>query len=48
MTDNLGFGRDKRRQGNLDVLEGKATFRYVKIIDLGLNVVRVADKGFYD
>ncbi|KAH9815418.1 HAD-like domain-containing protein [Melampsora americana] len=27
MTDNLGFGREKRRQGNLDVLEGKVTFR---------------------
>lgn len=27
MTDNLGMGRDNRRKGNLDVLEGKATFR---------------------
>ncbi|KAL4896739.1 hypothetical protein BDV59DRAFT_199090 [Aspergillus ambiguus] len=27
LTDNLGYGREKRRQGNLDVLEGKITFR---------------------
>ncbi len=23
MTDNLGFGKDLRRQGNLDILSGK-------------------------
>ncbi|KAF5390758.1 hypothetical protein D9757_004443 [Collybiopsis confluens] len=27
MTDNLGFGREKRRQLNMDVLEEKMTFR---------------------
>jgi len=27
MTDNLGFGKEKRRQGNLDILSGKVTFR---------------------
>ncbi|KAK4617949.1 Polyol phosphate phosphatase PYP1 [Fulvia fulva] len=27
MTDNIGFGGDKRRQGNRDVLEAKDTFR---------------------
>ncbi|KAI0330766.1 hypothetical protein GY45DRAFT_1277293 [Cubamyces sp. BRFM 1775] len=27
MTDNLGFGPEKRRQGNLDILSGKTTFR---------------------
>ncbi|KAL0960262.1 hypothetical protein HGRIS_011892 [Hohenbuehelia grisea] len=27
MTDNLGYGKDKRRQGNLDILSGRATFR---------------------
>ncbi|KAI0781926.1 HAD-like domain-containing protein [Abortiporus biennis] len=27
LTDNLGFGVDKRRAGNLNVLEGKGTFR---------------------
>ncbi|KAI0676188.1 HAD-like domain-containing protein [Trametes maxima] len=27
MTDNLGFGLEKRRQGNLDILSGKTTFR---------------------
>src|ERR1700761_2772205 len=27
-TDNIGFGTEKRRQGNKDVLEGKDTFRY--------------------
>ncbi|KAF9002649.1 hypothetical protein BDZ89DRAFT_1169707 [Hymenopellis radicata] len=27
MTDNLGFGKDLRRQGNLDILSGKVTFR---------------------
>jgi len=28
MTDNLGFELEKRRQGNLDVLAGRASFRY--------------------
>ncbi|KAI9876463.1 MAG: hypothetical protein M1830_006457 [Pleopsidium flavum] len=27
MTDNLGFGQELRRQGNLSVLEGRASFR---------------------
>ncbi|KAJ3508804.1 hypothetical protein NLJ89_g5552 [Agrocybe chaxingu] len=27
MTDNLGFGKEKRRQGNLDILAGIDTFR---------------------
>ncbi|KAJ6579381.1 HAD-like domain-containing protein [Mycena sp. CBHHK59/15] len=27
MTDNLGFGKDKRRAGNLEVLSGRRTFR---------------------
>ena len=28
MTDNIGYGREKRRAGNLKVLSGEATFRY--------------------
>ncbi|KAI6000382.1 HAD-like domain-containing protein [Pisolithus orientalis] len=27
MTDNLGYGKEKRRDGNLDILSGKTTFR---------------------
>jgi len=27
MTDNLGYGKEKRREGNLNVLAGKETFR---------------------
>ena len=27
MTDNLGYGKDKRREGNLAVLSGSSTFR---------------------
>ncbi|KAF7300548.1 hypothetical protein HMN09_00939700 [Mycena chlorophos] len=27
MTDNLGFGKDKRRAGNLEILAGRQTFR---------------------
>ncbi|KAI9886127.1 MAG: hypothetical protein M1823_002087 [Watsoniomyces obsoletus] len=27
LTDNLGFGQQRRRQGNIDTLEGKVTFR---------------------
>ncbi|PIL30159.1 hypothetical protein GSI_07737 [Ganoderma sinense ZZ0214-1] len=27
MTDELGYGMEKRRQGNLDILAGKVTFR---------------------
>ncbi|KAF9444921.1 hypothetical protein P691DRAFT_711132 [Macrolepiota fuliginosa MF-IS2] len=27
MTDNLGFGKDKRREGNLEILAGRVTFR---------------------
>ena len=29
MTDNLGYGKEKRREGNLKVLTEKATFRCV-------------------
>ena len=29
MTDNIGYGKEKRREGNLKVLAGEATFRYV-------------------
>jgi hypothetical protein len=28
MTDNIGYGKEKRRAGNLKVLAGEATFRY--------------------
>ena len=31
MTDELGYGAEKRRQGNLDILAGKVTFRCVRI-----------------
>jgi hypothetical protein len=34
MTDSLGFGKEKRRQGNLDILQGKATFRLRFVIFL--------------
>ncbi|EGO04099.1 hypothetical protein SERLA73DRAFT_175860 [Serpula lacrymans var. lacrymans S7.3] len=27
MTDNLGYGKDKRRAGNKDILDGRITFR---------------------
>ncbi|KAJ7473787.1 HAD-like domain-containing protein [Mycena galericulata] len=27
MTDNLGFGKEKRRAGNLEILSGRQTFR---------------------
>ncbi|KAF7764060.1 hypothetical protein Agabi119p4_8597 [Agaricus bisporus var. burnettii] len=27
MTDHLGYGKEKRRQGNLEILGGKVTFR---------------------
>ncbi|TFK19354.1 hypothetical protein FA15DRAFT_674514 [Coprinopsis marcescibilis] len=27
MTDNLGFGKEKRRNGNLEILSGRDTFR---------------------
>ncbi|KAF5378868.1 hypothetical protein D9615_006925 [Tricholomella constricta] len=27
LTDNLGYGKDKRREGNLEILAGRATFR---------------------
>ncbi|KAG6865495.1 hypothetical protein C0991_002093 [Blastosporella zonata] len=27
LTDNLGYGKEKRRQGNFDVLAGRMTFR---------------------
>ena len=29
MTDNLGYGLEKRRNGNLSVLAGEVTFRCV-------------------
>ncbi|EPQ50908.1 hypothetical protein GLOTRDRAFT_118248 [Gloeophyllum trabeum ATCC 11539] len=27
LTDNLGFGKDKRREGNVEILSGRVTFR---------------------
>lgn len=27
MTDNLGFGKEKRREGNLEILSGRVTFQ---------------------
>ena len=32
MTDELGFGLDLRRQGNMDILHEKKTFRCVIIL----------------
>ena len=32
MTDNIGYGKQKRREGNLKVLSGEATFRYVVLV----------------
>lgn len=32
MTDELGYGAEKRRQGNLDILAGKVTFRCVRML----------------
>lgn len=29
MTDHIGYGKEKRREGNLKVLAGEATFRCV-------------------
>jgi hypothetical protein len=29
MTDFLGYGREKRREGNLKILAGDLTFRWV-------------------
>ena len=31
MTDFLGYGKEKRREGNLDILAGRAIFRYVRV-----------------
>lgn len=28
-TDNVGFGYEKRREGNMNVLNGTESFRYV-------------------
>ena len=28
MTDNIGYGKQRRREGNLRVLAGEQTFRY--------------------
>lgn len=28
MTDFLGYGKEKRRAGNLEILSGRVTFRY--------------------
>jgi hypothetical protein len=29
MTDHLGYGKDRRRAGNLEILSGRVTFRCV-------------------
>jgi hypothetical protein len=31
MTDFLGYGKEKRREGNLDILAGRAIFKYVRV-----------------
>ena len=31
MTDNIGYGKRKRREGNLRVLAGEQTFRYLML-----------------
>ena len=31
MTDFLGYGKEKRREGNLEILAGRVTFRYVSM-----------------
>ena len=38
MTDNIGYGKEKRRAGNLRVLAGEQSFRYSCLSkDMGLN-----------
>jgi len=32
MTDNIGYGKEKRRAGNLRVLAGEQTFRYLMVV----------------
>ena len=39
MTDELGYGLEKRRQGNLDILAGKVTFRCVLVSVFALGYV---------
>jgi len=41
MTDHLGFGKDKRREGNLEILEGKVTFRSVSHRILKKNLAEI-------
>ena len=31
MTDFLGYGKEKRREGNLDILAGRVTFQYARV-----------------
>lgn len=31
MTDFLGYGKDKRRAGNLEILSGRVTFQYAPV-----------------
>jgi hypothetical protein len=31
MTDFLGYGKEKRRAGNLEILSGRVTFRYAAV-----------------
>lgn len=38
MTDFLGFGKEKRRQGNLEILSGRETFRYALSLPFGHSV----------
>ena len=43
MTDNLGYGLAKRREGNLATLEGKITFRFDRLF-MPLIYVHYADE----
>ena len=47
MTDFLGYGREKRREGNLKILAGDVTFRCVVFSSNSARFIYITDRdGF--
>lgn len=45
MTDFLGYGKEKRRAGNLEILSGRVTFQYVLRSSSSCCVMIRAERG---
>lgn len=47
MTDNIGYGKQKRREGNLKVLRGESTFRCLILMLMPRHLDQNPDSEYY-